>query len=329
MSFMLLPLWFLATVAHIWYAFLHAKWKVSFSLSAGNRPEKHRCCWLMICLLNALLISLPVHHPHVQKHLHLCPFLHLGSKHSTASRLIINQSISSVKFSSLLEFSIDQAKKRQKRLLGIKPILLSLKYFGISGNQDWLLGVEISTGLTPTIAHFMCSAAAVESQQEEIELQHLFTCAHIVIHSSWEPHLNILFLLHQNRQLLPNKAPLSFKTFTITTKLSLRKHPTPPSKRPSFSFTTFDIQNLCFSSQTPNSWKTPIFLLQHLTFKNYSSLIEHPTPPAKHPHSFTTFGFQELFFSNQTPNSSCKTSTFLHNIWHSKIVFWTFREIKD
>jgi hypothetical protein len=33
MSFMLLPLWFLATVAHIWYAFLHAKWKVSFSLS--------------------------------------------------------------------------------------------------------------------------------------------------------------------------------------------------------------------------------------------------------------------------------------------------------
>jgi hypothetical protein len=39
MSFMLLPLWFLATVTHIWYAFLHAKWKVSFSLSAGNRPE--------------------------------------------------------------------------------------------------------------------------------------------------------------------------------------------------------------------------------------------------------------------------------------------------
>jgi hypothetical protein len=69
----------------------------------------------MICVLSALLISLPVHHPHVQKHLYLCPFLHLRSKHNlTASRLIINQSISSVKFSSLLEFSIDQAKKDKK-----------------------------------------------------------------------------------------------------------------------------------------------------------------------------------------------------------------------
>jgi hypothetical protein len=66
-----------------------------------------------------------------------------------------------------------------------------------------------------------------------------------------------------------------------------------------------------------------------LTSKNYSSLTEHPTPPAKHPPSFTTFDIQELFFSNWTPNSSCKTSTFLHNIWQSKIVFWTFREIKD
>jgi hypothetical protein len=88
-----------------------------------------------------------------------------------------------------------------------------------------------------------------------------------------------------------------FQTFTITTKLSLRKHHT-PSKHPSFSLSTLDIQNLCFSSQTPNSCKTPICLSQHLTSKNYSSLIEHPTPPAKHPPSFTTFDIQELFFSN-------------------------------
>jgi hypothetical protein len=33
MSFMLLPLWFLASVAPIRYASLHAKWEVSFSLS--------------------------------------------------------------------------------------------------------------------------------------------------------------------------------------------------------------------------------------------------------------------------------------------------------
>jgi hypothetical protein len=41
-----------------------------------------------------------------------------------------------------------------------------MAYFGISGNQHGLLGVEISTALTPTISHFMSSAAAVESQQE-------------------------------------------------------------------------------------------------------------------------------------------------------------------
>jgi hypothetical protein len=132
--------------------------------------------------------------------------------------------------------------------------------------------------------------------------------------------MNIPFHIHQNRQLLPNKAHLSFKTFTITTKLSLRKQLTPPSKHPSFSFITLDIRNLCFSSQTPILCKTPIFLSQHLTFKNYSYLMEHPTPPAKQPPSFTTFDIQELFFSNRTPTSSCKTSTFLHNVCHSRII---------
>ncbi len=172
MSFMLLPLWFLATVAHIRDAFLHAKWKVSFSLSAGNRPEKHRCCWLMICVLNALLISLSVHHPHVQKHLHLCPFLHLRSKHNlTASRLIINQSTNQSHESSFLpnwNYPLIGQKKTRK-ISGCwtySSIFEIMAYFGISEHQHWLLGVEVSTGLTPTIAHFMCSAAAVESQQE-------------------------------------------------------------------------------------------------------------------------------------------------------------------
>jgi hypothetical protein len=59
-------------------------------------------------------------------------------------------------------------KKRQK-ISGCQTyssIFETMAYFGISGNQHWLLGVEVSTGLTPTIAHFMCPAAAVESQQE-------------------------------------------------------------------------------------------------------------------------------------------------------------------
>jgi hypothetical protein len=82
------------------------------SLSAGNRPEKHRCCWLMICVLNALLISLPVI---IHMYRSTCIFPALWPKHNlTASRLIIDQSLSSVKFCSLLEFSIDQAKKDKK-----------------------------------------------------------------------------------------------------------------------------------------------------------------------------------------------------------------------
>jgi hypothetical protein len=80
---------------------------------------------LMICVLNALLISLPVHHPHVQKHLHLsCTATQAQSDCLPIDHQSITL-ISQVLFpTGVLHWS---GKKRQKRLVGVKPILLSLK----------------------------------------------------------------------------------------------------------------------------------------------------------------------------------------------------------